>query len=81
MATTNKNQTKFENILKSMNLEDKAEVMRGLTKAWEVFKEHIEANGDKWIDVICNDEPLNNLFIMSSISSGLWFDEYRRKNN
>ena len=79
MATTKNNQTKFEQILSSMSLEDKAEVMRGLNAAWTTFKEKIEADGGKWIDIICDDEPLRNLFITSGIASQMWFVEDRKR--
>ena len=65
--------TKFEKILSDMNLDEKAGVLRHLGDALDMFKEKC---GDSWLDDMCGDEPLRNLYIMSGIASIKWLKHH-----
>ena len=72
-------ETVFETILKRMSLDEKATVMHNLYEVEKLFKEYVEADGGKWIDVMCDDEALRNIFIGSSLASQLWFNQHKEQ--
>ena len=80
METNKNNLTKFETVLASMSLEDKHEVFTALVKVNDLFKEQVEESGEKWLDFMCGDEPLRNIFICSSIAAQMWLKDYRKNN-
>ena len=80
MATSTNKETKFESILKSMNTEDKATVMRNLYEVEQLFKQYSGAEDfHAWLDVFSSDEALRNLWICTNIASQEWFNNTKRE--
>ena len=77
---TNKNeQTKFEELLSQMILEDKSTVFDSLKTVEDLFKDYAERAGYKWLDIVSQDKALEVIFICTSIAGSVWFNEYRKK--
>lgn len=80
---TNKNeqkeQTKFEELLSQMSLEEKSNVFDCFKSVEDLFKEYAEHAGYKWLDIVSQDKALEVIFICTSIAGGLWYHDYRKK--
>ena len=80
---TNKNeqkeQTKFEELLSQMSLDEKSTVFDSLKTVEDLFKDYAGRAGYKWLDIVSQDTPLEVIFICTSIAGGLWYNEYRKK--
>jgi len=80
MKANKNNETKFEIILKSMNSEDKATVMRNLYEVEQLFKQYSGAEDfHAWLEVFSSDEALRNIWICSNIASQEWFNNTKRE--
>ena len=57
---TNKNeqkeQTKFEELLSQMSLDEKSTVFDSLKTVEDLFKDYAERAGYKWLDIVSQDE-------------------------
>lgn len=70
----------FESILKSMNSEDKATVMRNLYEVEQLFKQYSGAEDfHAWLEVFSSDEALRNIRICANIASQEWFNKTKRE--
>lgn len=80
---TNKNeqkeQTKFEELLSKMSLEEKSKVFDNFKSLEDLFKDYAERAGYKWLDIVSQDKPLEIIFICTSIAGGMWYHDYRKK--
>lgn len=80
---TNKNdqkeQTKFEKLLSQMSIEEKSKVFDCFKSVEDLFKEHAERAGYKWLDIVSQDKVLEAIFICTSIAGGMWYHDYRKK--
>lgn len=74
-----KEQTKFEELLSQMSLEDKSTVFDSLKAVEDLFKDYAERAGYKWLDIVSQDKALEVIFICTSIAGGLWYHDYRKK--
>ena len=79
METDKKEQTKFEELLSKMSLEEKSTVFDNFKALEDLFKDYAERAGYKWLDIVSQDKPLEVIFICTSIAGGLWYNEYRKK--
>lgn len=77
---TNKNekkeQTKFEELLSQMSLDEKSKVFDCLKAIEDLFNDYAERAGYKWLDIVSQDKALQVIFICTSIAGGLWYGEY-----
>lgn len=80
---TNKNeqkeQTKFEELLSQMSLDEKSTVFDSLKTVEDLFKDYAGRVGYKWLDIVSQDEALRDIFVCTSIAGGMWYREYRKK--
>ena len=77
---TNKTeQTLFEKLLSQMSLEEKSKVFDCFRSVEDLFKEHAERAGYKWLDIVSQDNALRDIFICTSIAGGMWYNEYRKE--
>ena len=79
METDKKEQTKFEELLSQMSLEEKSTVFDNFKALEDLFKDYAERAGYKWLDIVSQDKPLEVIFICTSIAGGIWYSEYRKK--
>lgn len=80
---TNKNeqkeQTKFEELLSQMSLDEKGAVFDNFKALEDLFKAYAERAGYKWLDIVSQDKALEIIFICTSIAGGIWYNEYRKQ--
>jgi len=79
METDKKEQTKFEELLSQMSLEDKSTVFDNFKALEDLFEAYAERAGYKWLDIVSQDKPLEVIFICTSIAGGLWYNDYRKE--
>jgi len=79
MANENNKQTKFEELLSQMSLEDKSTVFDNFKALEDLFKDYAERAGYKWLDIVSQDKALEVIFICTSIAGGMWYNDYRKK--
>lgn len=80
---TNKNekkeQTKFEELLSQMSLEEKSKVFDYLKAIEDLLNDYAERAGYKWLDIVSQDKAFQVIFICTSIAGWLWYGEYLKK--
>lgn len=80
---TNKNeqkeQTKFEELLSQMSLDEKSTVFDSLKTVEDLFKDYAGRAGYKWLDIVSQDEALRDIFVCTGIAGGMWFNDYSKK--
>lgn len=80
---TNKNeqkeQTKFEELLSQMSLDEKSKVFDCLKAIEDLFKDYAERASYEWLNIVSQDKALQVIFICTSIAGGLWYGEYLKK--
>lgn len=77
---TNKTeQTKFEELLSQMSLEEKSKVFDHLKTVEDLFKDYAERAGYKWLDIVSQDNALRDIFVCTSVAGGVWYNEYRKQ--
>lgn len=79
MANENNKQTKFEELLSRMSLEEKDNVFKCLSTVVNLLKDYAERAGYDWLVTMACDEPLRNLFSCEFIAGQMWFNEQREK--
>lgn len=79
MPNENNKQTKFEEFLSKMSIEEKNQVFSSLMTVYHLFKDYTERAGGNWIGTVACDEPLRNIFTCATVAGEMWFNEQREK--